>query len=1829
MNDPLTVFQQYDVMGNGKLNLIEFKRMLSSLYSVDENLSEKEIVETFQNIANRENVVEYKQSVHDLHSQLKRLKSFPSREQFLKLLINVMAQKHTEKYHDLTLSPSETVEDPIKSIKRIHRIFMERIESNQTFQFANFTVEELWRWIEDHGIVALEENDRLQHEIATLRHSKSVNDSKQTMLQSELDVKDHAVNELKKMEEDLRADLNLEKGNHSDLFRRYNALHETYISDKLRLDRVQKEMSKLKEQLRGFEQMKLDNNLMKETISSLLSQVGTLKDLNDIQRRHLNDRPNLTPTDRVLLRQPTNHDGGFALHDSTDESQESNDDEDRDLLDGDDDDTTFHESHHRRSEASTSVMRIDGIRELMDQRSQSRRSTSKMEPETLQFAFLGDAMEMDPSPSHHRSMDIDRHHSPSHHRDSAVSVTSRYQDIPFTDDQIERITQSLKAVQVTPEHMQSILAQQSESAERTLEQFRSSLMKQIEEQRVEMESLRELLVEKERALETYRDHEDIMEYIKSNMVQKQGGNEEITKLRKQSVAMENTLKQFQSSWMEQRQQDNAQIEGLQHTLKERETEIEHLKAQIGTIDVVEANDDTKENRNPLIIKSMDELKQMMHSAITALKSMQLKIEKIKTDENGVQDCNALTMTIKAMLDEALQSIFDCFHEKSAQHEKLIMEFRESIQDDGDVDLLRRVLSELVDDAKTAIIDNVEQAVTPRVNETQPVNRMWMKNELMRIQQAMISVGGVIAQQISKNIQKDVVDAVRVSLVKWEGMGKEHELQEEETQVIKAKREVTYSSTANGGRTARSDTAIVPISNVPVASTLYGAPTLSKMATHQSLQVSQREIVVEEVTRKDNTGQEVIAYLMQEIPKLVVDSVRESFVKYTVEMEGQRDVDVESVASSCHDQETDENGDVDSSEKSEIENISENVMVKFMHEIREAIQSTNILIHQSNEAMKAREQRDRFAMERREQHQIEDELNQIRQIVDSMKYPPTQPISEMLLQPEIDKLSMKLDGVLESLNNEYSKREGAETELQQTMVDSHKKIQCEVLELRQDIQNQADLITSLKGQLQIIQKSTESTEDQRLMISELVGEAKTAILLPIQQIMASNELEQRDVSQRMTQIDDSTQTITAKIDDLKKRVDTQCGKEENGINEVKLTLQSVLDKLIETGSETNRNLNKLKEDMAKSFTTLKLPEDSLLTMNSNIEGLRKAISVESTKDEADDGEDRDITKLREEMRESVQSTCDTVQQSYESMSRQIDDRLRSIKSDIERLYIERNGKDEEDGVEVKEDSMMAIKKQLSDALQSILSRINDKSSQHVRLLSEFKDQMMESAVSLHVYDEDVLSKDHFSQCLGDAKSEILRQIEAKLSSQDRQETLDDNLCRLCEMEQHIESLKAVQESMKQGIPPMTMRIEQMLTNHVGNVEELFEDKMSAKAMLAKERERELKVLISVHRQHAEKMQNLYEETVQREERWMTIVQDQEWTEKLQDLIQQNEVILQSTLEKMEKTNAFVDPKNSRTVKEHQHEAQQDLTNTIKSVLNETLKNVIDKFDEHFSALKEGRKEGLNEESIRCICSEIIDGVKTECLDHVEQLLVTYDERKEIGQIREILDSMQSKSPSSDFIQSVLHQITGLSSKMEEVIASRGAMTECVKSIESQVEALADCRVDKEEYLLLNTKLMLKEEQLERLRQQNNEIFEWAKTNGSERAMSSVSEDTAIAALQSMLSVISEKVDNHVDLDGERFQSLVNEMSELKGAVLDFVVYEHRQDVDRKILHPPNVIEPVRAVPIAVVQQMNELWHRELIETEHGLIESDWRTLERGAFPERTLTRIVMGHEHAEQ
>merc|ERR1719499_2324071 len=109
---------------------------------------------------------------------------------------------------------------------------------------------------------------------------------------------------------------------------------------------------------------------------------------------------------------------------------------------------------------------------------------------------------------------------------------------------------------------------------------------------------------------------------------------------------------------------------------------------------------------------------------------------------------------------------------------------------------------------------------------------------------------------------------------------------------------------------------------------------------------------------------------------------------------------------------------------------------------------------------------------------------------------------------------------------------------------------------------------------------------------------------------------------------------------------------------------------------------------------------------------------------------------------------------------------------------------------------------------------------------------------------------------------------------------------------------------------------------------------------------------------------------------------------------------------------------------------------------------------------------------------------------------------------------------------------------------------------------------------------------RCRQQNEEIFEFAKANnnGIPEAVKERQNDM-VSTMIRLLHAISEKLDERIVNDG--------------------VYHEMRGDTDS------NTVDTVPSTPFLVpsLQQMNDLWHRELIETQHGLIESDWRTLER--------------------
>lgn len=83
--------------------------------------------------------------------------------------------------------------------------------------------------------------------------------------------------------------------------------------------------------------------------------------------------------------------------------------------------------------------------------------------------------------------------------------------------------------------------------------------------------------------------------------------------------------------------------------------------------------------------------------------------------------------------------------------------------------------------------------------------------------------------------------------------------------------------------------------VGVSANSFGS--LSNLSSHHRVNsLSQRESLEQDWFQDDTMGQDVIEYLKQELPKLVVDSVRASFMRYKLEAEDQKD-DVMSIGSS--------------------------------------------------------------------------------------------------------------------------------------------------------------------------------------------------------------------------------------------------------------------------------------------------------------------------------------------------------------------------------------------------------------------------------------------------------------------------------------------------------------------------------------------------------------------------------------------------------------------------------------------------------------------------------------------------------------------------------------------------------------------------------------------------------------------------------------------------------------------------------------------------------------------------------------------------------------------
>ncbi len=77
--------QRFDVTGNGKLSLKDFKSMFTERYPEDHALFDQDVESTFEGIESRGvSDFEYKSKAHDIHARLQR--EFPTKEEWTKLL---------------------------------------------------------------------------------------------------------------------------------------------------------------------------------------------------------------------------------------------------------------------------------------------------------------------------------------------------------------------------------------------------------------------------------------------------------------------------------------------------------------------------------------------------------------------------------------------------------------------------------------------------------------------------------------------------------------------------------------------------------------------------------------------------------------------------------------------------------------------------------------------------------------------------------------------------------------------------------------------------------------------------------------------------------------------------------------------------------------------------------------------------------------------------------------------------------------------------------------------------------------------------------------------------------------------------------------------------------------------------------------------------------------------------------------------------------------------------------------------------------------------------------------------------------------------------------------------------------------------------------------------------------------------------------------------------------------------------------------------------------------------------------------------------------------
>ena len=128
---------------------------------------------------------------------------------------------------------SQTAEHSVEVARRIHNSFTKHITKNKKNQnqFAKCTVAALWRWIEEHGISALDENDKIQKEYAQLTQSFDQLENMKNLLQKELDLRRLNADNLKKKLEEITKNLNEERKYTRELMDTIRDLQESNDSD--------------------------------------------------------------------------------------------------------------------------------------------------------------------------------------------------------------------------------------------------------------------------------------------------------------------------------------------------------------------------------------------------------------------------------------------------------------------------------------------------------------------------------------------------------------------------------------------------------------------------------------------------------------------------------------------------------------------------------------------------------------------------------------------------------------------------------------------------------------------------------------------------------------------------------------------------------------------------------------------------------------------------------------------------------------------------------------------------------------------------------------------------------------------------------------------------------------------------------------------------------------------------------------------------------------------------------------------------------------------------------------------------------------------------------------------------------------------------------------------------------------------------------------------------------------------------------------------------------------------------------------------------------------